>query len=161
MTPASRPYVSVDVENILYGFDAQSDADRVEFLMNEVLPVLGDRWAGDAALARGRLASTLVLAVMDLPDGCDLRIRTVTRSPDAADIDLVERLTRAVPPRSERVVIVSGDHRFARPAQALKRHGVHVTCVGLRGHIHHRMWPACHAVIELDPPGASRLSAIA
>lgn len=150
MTPP-RPYVSVDVENLVYGLDVHSDAERVEFLLRDVLPAAGDRWAGDATLVRGRLAATLTLAVMDLPDGCDLRVRPVQPAPDAADVDLVDRLVRAVPARTERAVIFSGDQRFADPARRLRDRGVHITVVGLRGCIHHLLWPASDRVVEVDP----------
>lgn len=143
-------YVSLDVENLVYGIDAVTDAHRIEFILDTVLPKITGPWVGDATVVNRRLAASLALSTPP-----QLRVRRVAFAPDAADLDLIERLDRAVPPRVDHVVIASGDQRFIPPAQRLRARGLAVTCLALRRHIHHGFWQAGIPVVELDAPKCS------
>lgn len=138
----SRPttYVAVDVENLVIDGTARSRHERVQ-AVQAALDLVGGPWIGVAALADRRLASALALAVPRL------RVYRVPPTPDAADRELAERLATDVPSWIRRVVIMSGDHAFAPVARALRVAGKQVACIGIQGHIHHRMWGACSQVV--------------
>jgi hypothetical protein len=77
----------------------------------------------------------------------------VGRGVDGADLRLVEDLIdepQAV--RSSRVVIASGDGRFAEPARALRDSGVHVVAVSYPKSLSRRLRASVNEVQFLLPP---------
>lgn len=122
ITPA-RTWAFLDLENLLYPWkrDDGSLADQLHHLV-ECVRFRAPR-AAIIGVANRKLAGLLVESAAELR----VRLHPCDKGPDAADLELIDRLAYDVPDSCERVIIGSGDHLFAMAARRLRAQGRHVT----------------------------------
>lgn len=120
---AERIAVFLDLENL-----ASTDAGEDPGLgARRARLILGDaRARGTVVMAVAYCNRRLAPRVAWLLGPMGVRVFVHGGGPDAADLELIERIATDVPPTVDRVVIASGDHIFADPARALRERGVQV-----------------------------------
>jgi len=137
----------------------------VENLAGQALPAIGeirklrDRYDGQVGIASTDLVviacshKALLSVALGWP-GVRYRVRS---GPDGADLELLDVLDHErVTERFRRIVIASGDGRFAESTARLAALGCHVTIVSRRQSLAVRLWLAAHAVIRIDDPAPGR-----
>lgn len=142
-TRGGRVAVFLDLENLLFAQDRESTEGLLQGLIDRLRRLVGE---DTVVVAVGCCDRRLAARTAFLLRQIGVRVFPHRGGPEAADLDLIARIVNDRPSSCQRVILGSGDGRFAGPAKTLRMLGLRVEVVARAGSLARELGFAADAV---------------